>query len=83
MARNEKALIESWEADVSKHLKGRRIAHVRYMTDKEQKECGWFRKAIVIVLDNGHYFFPSADDEGNDAGALFTTFKELPTVPVI
>ena len=25
---------------------------------------------------------PSQDDEGNDAGAIFTNIKELPTIPV-
>jgi hypothetical protein len=32
---------------------------------------GWYNKCVVIVLDDGTLVYPSKDDEGNDAGALF------------
>lgn len=64
-------------------LVGRRIVGVRFLTDEEQRSLYWFRKAPVIELDDGNFLFPSADDEGNDAGALFTSFEQLLTIPVL
>ena len=51
--------------------------------DKEQEALGWYNSSLVIFFTDGSYLFPSQDDEGNGAGALFTSFKELPTIPVI
>ena len=67
----------------SKALVGRTIKEVRYMTEKEQEAQGWYGSAVVLMLDNGVCVFPSRDDEGNDAGALFTTDKSMECVPVI
>jgi hypothetical protein len=72
-----------WAVKCNKVLKGRTITSVRYMTDDEMNSLGWYSKAIVIQLDDGNLIFPSADDEGNDAGALFTNHEDLPTIPVI
>lgn len=46
------------------------IVLVRYMTDEEQKAFNWNKKSIVFQLNDGTLFFPSVDEEGNDAGAL-------------
>ena len=73
-----------WEKYGTKHLKGRTIINVRYLTDEEMKGMGWHRKSIVLELSDGSLLFPSSDDEGNDAGALFgqsPTNEEL-TFPV-
>jgi hypothetical protein len=78
MAENEKR----WEAQANKLLKGRRIVGVRFMTAEEAEDSGFMSRPPVIVLDNGVAIFPMADDEGNDAGALATTSKDLPTIPV-
>lgn len=72
-----------WLLQINRHLAGRKIREARYLTDKEQESLGWHSKAVVLMLDNGAEIFPSADDEGNDAGALFTTFKDLETIPVM
>ena len=72
-----------WSRHAAKLLKGRRIVDVRYMTAKEQVDIDFRRASIVLILDNGHAIFPSMDDEGNDAGAMFTTFEELPIIPVM
>lgn len=77
------AIVKKWEQDCSKHLKGKTIAEVRYMTNAEQKNHDWYRKAVVIFFTDGSYIYPSADDEGNAPGALFTSFKDLPIIPVI
>jgi len=81
--RNEADIVNRWTKDVSQLLVGRTIKKVRYMDAKEVDELGWMRKAVVIELDNGLLLYPSADDEGNDAGAIFTTDKKLSTIPVI
>jgi hypothetical protein len=74
---------KKWTREAAAALKGRTIADVRYMDAQERSDLGWSRRAIVLVLDNGMLVWPSADDEGNEAGALFTTFDELPTIPVM
>ena len=43
----------------------------------------WYKRPIAIRLDNGHWIVPIMDDEGNDGGAMSTTFKDLSTIPVI
>ena len=64
-------------------LVGRKIIGFRYLDDDEIEELGWYRKAPVLILDNGDAIWASKDDEGNDAGALFTTIKDFETIPVI
>lgn len=77
------AIQKEWEQNCSKHLVGKTIKEVRYMTNAEQQSHSWFRKALVIFFTDGSYIYPSKDDEGNDAGALFTSFTELQVIPVI
>lgn len=72
----------AWLKKIEKLLLGRTIKLVRYMTNEEANEFGWYRRAVVIQLNDGTCIYPSRDDEGNDAGALFTTSEELPTIPV-
>jgi hypothetical protein len=74
---------QKWAADAAALLVGRTIKAVRYLTDEEQDFFGWYRSGLVIILDNGIQIVPSADDEGNDAGALFTNHGSLETIPVI
>jgi len=81
--KEEQAIVARWTGEARNHLMGRTITNVRYLTDKEQEAYGWYNKAVVIELDNGTAFFPMKDDEGNDAGALATNFKDLETIPVI
>jgi hypothetical protein len=69
-------------------LVGRTIKSVRWMLDAEQKKLNWYHAPIVIQLDDGTLLYPSRDDEGNDAGALFVQagriIKDTPeTAPVI
>lgn len=80
---NEEKVIARWVGRMEKVLVGRQISKIRYMTDEEQDNMGWSYKAPVIELDNGDSIFPSSDDEGNDAGSLFTTFEELSVIPAI
>jgi len=78
-----KSTVDIWNTLCQQKLLKRRIVEVRYLTDEEMENVGWYRKSLAIFLDNGHWFFASSDDEGNDAGALFTSFPDLPTIPVI
>lgn len=72
-----------WSLDATKKLKGLFVTQVRWMTDKEVKEFDWHRSAPVIEFNNGVKIIASMDDEGNDAGALFTNHKDLQVLPVI
>lgn len=72
-----------WGDKVAAELVGKAIVAVRYLTEEEREELGWYDRSVVIQLDDGTLIWPSRDDEGNGAGALFTTLEELPTVPVI
>ena len=60
-----------WTDYARKHLVGRTIKAIGYMSAEEADELGWYGRALVIELDDGTALFPSQDDEGNDAGALF------------
>jgi hypothetical protein len=62
---------KTWTEYAKKQLEGRTITEVRYMTEEERENLGWYSRSVVLILDNGSLFFPAADDEGNDAGALF------------
>ena len=71
-----------WRNKMLDKLRGRKITNVRIMTDEEMEEMGWYRRSVVIHLDDNNMLFFSADDEGNDAGACFTTYEDLPVLPV-
>lgn len=74
-----------WSGKANKHFLGRKIVGTRYMTDEEVEQLGWDSAALVIILDNGTLIYPSQDDEGNNAGAIFGNTKggEEITLPVI
>ena len=61
------------EEDLS-NLEGLTIKKVRWMTKAELKAEGWDyspQKVVCLVLSNGTKIFPSADEEGNNGGAIF------------
>lgn len=77
------ATVTRWTNTARRLLQGKKIVEVRYMTTTEAESMGFYRRAVVMVLDDGSWFFPAADDEGNDAGALFTSSEDDPVLPVI
>ena len=79
----EKTTEQYWTDLVSKNLVGRKITKVEYIPVEEMEENMWYKRPIAIRLDNGHWIVPMMDDEGNDGGAMSTTFKDLSTIPVI
>ena len=76
-------LKKQWVDEVSAKLVGRKIVKVRYMSKDEVKDYGWYNAAVLIKLDDGTTLYPMSDDEGNNAGSLATTNKDLPVIPVI
>ena len=74
---------EIWRVIAGEKLIGRTIKEVRYLTDEEMEDLGWSDRSLVIYFDNGEFIFPARDDEGNGAGALFTSFEDLWTIPTI
>ncbi|MCP4437092.1 MAG: hypothetical protein GY913_21680 [Proteobacteria bacterium] len=80
-------IVTNWTDYAAKHLLGRTIVGVRYLTKAEAEDLGWHRASLVIVLDDNTILFPSSDDEGNSAGVLFgqkgaaeLTFPVVPTI---
>lgn len=71
---------KKWTEEAKKLLMGRKIVAVRYMSKEEAEDMGWYSRGVVLQLDDGNLVFPSADDEGNNAGALFTNKGDLPVL---
>ena len=72
-----------WTDLVAKNLVGRKITKVEYIGDDEMKDSMWYKRPIGICLDNRYWLIPMMDDEGNDGGAMSTTFEDLSVIPVI
>ena len=80
----KKIKTKNWQVneDIKKILLNRKIVEVRYLDKNEVAGLLWNKSAVVLVLDNGVQIFPMSDNEGNDAGALATTFGfQLQTIP--
>ena len=80
---NGKPVEKYWTDLITKKLVGRKITRVEYISSQECSDNMWYKRPISIQLDNGHWITPLMDDEGNDGGAMSTTFKDLGTIPVI
>jgi len=80
---SNKELKTEWGRRATKHLVGKKIVQVRYLNKKEMDDLGWDQIPLVMFFNDGSYMFPSRDDEGNDGGSLFTSFKDLSVIPVI
>lgn len=72
-----------WEERCTELLVGKTIKSVRYLYTVEKTDMGWFKKSLVIFFTDGSYIFPSTDNEGNDAGAYFTSIKSMEVIPTI
>jgi hypothetical protein len=76
-------LENQWTDKIAKLLVGKTITKVRYMTEHEMDGHGWYQKALMIYLHDGTVIYPSCDDEGNEAGALFTNIEAFSTIPTL
>ena len=74
---------KQWESMIAKFLVGKKIKSARYLNDAEMETCGVHRSPVIIEFEDGSWFFPMRDDEGNDGGSLATSDKNLPVIPVI
>lgn len=76
-------VVNHWIDVAKKMLLHKKIVGVRYLLDEEMEMLGWDERCVVLILDDGNMIFPSCDDEGNRAGALFTNNSDQPVLPVI
>ena len=67
---SQTTLSAQW-AEKLKPLVGRTITGVRYLDAGETGLLGIAHQPVCLQLDDGALFWPMADAEGNDAGALF------------
>jgi hypothetical protein len=77
-------LREYWGNLASNYLVGKTIRRVRYLNDRETEDMGWIKNAIVIEFTDGHWIISMSDDEGNEAGSIWTSSQsELNVIPAI
>ena len=73
-----------WESQATNAFKGKTVKRIVWLTDKESEDMMWNGgKAPVVEFTDGSWIMASSDDEGNQPGALFTSSKEIPTIPVM
>ena len=76
-------MVKHWEQKAEAMLLGKKIVKVRYLSEDERKSLGWTGKCLVIQLDDGNIIYPSSDDEGNEAGCLFTNDEKITKFPTV
>ena len=64
-------------------LTGQTIVGCRYLTKAEADETKRGYRTFALFLENGTVIYPSSDDEGIEAGALYTTHDDLPIIPAL
>ena len=52
-------------------LVGKRIVSIRRVTTDECANLGWYKRPLVLELDDNTCLVPQTDDEGNDGGAMW------------
>jgi hypothetical protein len=80
---DEKSVEKYWTKKVKKALVGKKIVGVEYLPKKYLEEWMWYKRPIVLKLDDGTMLIPQMDDEGNDGGAIWTSVDGLGVIPVI
>jgi len=72
-----------WIKQINDLLVGKTIKKIEWLNaDESYKLFGWRHQPCEIYLDDGTILTPSTDDEGNNAGAIFTNHKEIGTLGV-
>jgi len=72
-----------WDEVAKGLLLNKKIVNVRYLTEKEAEDLGWYERVVAFQTEDGLWFFPSRDDEGNGGGALFTSDEKDSCLPVM
>ena len=81
---NDAEIREHWGNLASNFLVGKTIRRVRYLNDQEREDIAWEKSALIIEFTDGHWIVPMRDDEGNDAGSLWTSSQsKLNVIPTI
>ena len=80
MAKDKLTTREVWIKTANKMLLGKKIVKVEYMSVKESDDMMWLHQPVCLLLDNGTWVYPMADDEGNEAGALVVGKDMLPVL---
>ena len=73
----EKKFEKDFIAKAKKYWLGRTITDIRFMSEEERDNNAWDKRGIVIILDDGNILYPMSDEEGNDTGAIGTSYKQL------
>lgn len=63
--------VRHWQAERLEPWLGRTVTEIRGLDAEEQEGLGWYGdpgQAVVIFFDDGTYWLPMADAEGNGAG---------------
>jgi len=68
----EERMHDYWDSHAEATFVGRTITRAEYMGEQVKDDHGWNSCPLVLWLDDGNTVYASCDDEGNDAGALFT-----------
>ena len=77
-------IVRKWIDKAEEILLKRRITHVEYMSTEEAKDYMWYKRPVVMYLDNGTRLIIQSDDEGNDGGALwYGTSDNQDVLPVL
>ena len=76
-------MTKKWADRFSIVLVGKTIKSVRYLYTVERRDMGWYNKSLVIFFTDGTYMYSSADNEGNDAGAYFTSIRDMEVIPIL
>ena len=77
-------LREHWGNLASNFLVGKTIRRARYLNDREREDIGWHKSGLVIEFTDGHWIVAMSDDEGNEAGSVWTSSQsEINVIPTI
>mgnify|MGYP001362711846 FL=1 len=60
-----------WTKKAESILLDRKIVKIRWLSKlSAEQDFGWYKRPIILTLDDGSEIIPQMDDEGNDGGAL-------------
>ena len=72
-----------WRKAVEDKLIGKEITEVSFMSKAQADSWGWYKRPIILGLSDGNQLIISQDDEGNNGGSIFTSYDDLPVIPVL
>ena len=51
-----------WDEVAKGLLLNKKIVNVRYLTEKEAEDLGWYERVVAFQTEDGLWFFPSRDE---------------------